>query len=41
MTVSASSPGLPCGADSKVTEAKWGELEYVRAYLGTYYVNAM
>ncbi|KAK1240684.1 hypothetical protein MKX07_006117 [Trichoderma sp. CBMAI-0711] len=41
LTVSASSPGLPCGAESKVTEAKWGELEYVRAYLGTYYVNAI
>ncbi|KAH0499036.1 hypothetical protein TgHK011_006255 [Trichoderma gracile] len=41
MIVSGGSPGLPCGADSKETEAKWGELEHVRAYMGTYYVNAI
>ncbi|TFB06095.1 hypothetical protein CCMA1212_002037 [Trichoderma ghanense] len=41
MTVNGSSPGLPCGVCSKETEAKWGELEYVRAYVGTYYVNAI
>ncbi|PTB81173.1 hypothetical protein M440DRAFT_1345745 [Trichoderma longibrachiatum ATCC 18648] len=41
MAVNGSSPGLPCGADSKATEVKWGELEYIRAYMGTYYVNAI
>ncbi|PTB64338.1 hypothetical protein BBK36DRAFT_1136075 [Trichoderma citrinoviride] len=41
VTVNASSPGLVCGVPSKEAEVKWGELEYVRAYVGTYYVNAI
>ncbi|KAL7789935.1 hypothetical protein V8C37DRAFT_411076 [Trichoderma ceciliae] len=41
MSVNASSAGLPCGAPSSRDEVKWGELEHVRAYMGTYYLNAI
>ncbi|KAL7939050.1 hypothetical protein V8C35DRAFT_290035 [Trichoderma chlorosporum] len=40
MSVNAANSGSPCGAASK-DDIRWGELEYVRAYMGTYYVNAI
>ncbi|EHK16685.1 uncharacterized protein TRIVIDRAFT_41147 [Trichoderma virens Gv29-8] len=42
MSLTAASPGTPfCGANCNKGEIKWGELEYARAYVGTYYVNAI
>ncbi|KAH6610693.1 hypothetical protein Trco_000713 [Trichoderma cornu-damae] len=41
MSVTSSSPGIQLGAAGYGGEVKWGELEHVRAYLGTYYLNAI
>ncbi|KAL7950482.1 hypothetical protein V8C42DRAFT_306649 [Trichoderma barbatum] len=41
MSVNASSPSMLYGGISNKDDIKWGELEHVRAYVGTYYVNAI
>lgn len=43
MSVNTAKTGCLCGATGTTSkdEIRWGELEYARAYVGTYYVNAM
>ncbi|KAL7909577.1 hypothetical protein GGI35DRAFT_450273 [Trichoderma velutinum] len=43
MSVNTANTGCLCGAPSTTSkdEVKWGELEYARAYVGTYYLNAV
>jgi hypothetical protein len=43
MSVNTANTGCLCGATGPTSkdEIRWGELEYARAYVGTYYVNAM
>lgn len=41
MSVNLGSPGIPSCPSVNRAEAQWGELENVRAYVGTYYLNAM
>lgn len=43
MSLSSGGFGISCGAvgNSNKDEVKWGELEHARAYLGTYYLNAI
>ncbi|KKP06111.1 hypothetical protein THAR02_01807 [Trichoderma harzianum] len=43
MSVNTANTGCLCGATGPTSkdEVRWGELEYARAYVGTYYVNAI
>lgn len=43
MSVNTANTGCLCGATGPTSkdEIRWGELEYARAYVGTYYVNAI
>ncbi|KAL6692631.1 hypothetical protein J3F84DRAFT_103546 [Trichoderma pleuroticola] len=43
MSVNTANTGCLCGATGTTSkdEIRWGELEYARAYVGTYYVNAI
>ncbi|KAK4069946.1 uncharacterized protein Triagg1_6741 [Trichoderma aggressivum f. europaeum] len=43
MSVNTANTGCLCGATGTTgkDEIRWGELEYARAYVGTYYVNAI
>ncbi|KAJ4860416.1 hypothetical protein T069G_05404 [Trichoderma breve] len=43
MSLNTANTGCLCGATGPTSkdEIRWGELEYARAYVGTYYVNAI
>ncbi|KAL6833379.1 hypothetical protein J3E69DRAFT_323916 [Trichoderma sp. SZMC 28015] len=44
MSLNTANTGCLCGAtgpNNSKDEIRWGELEYARAYVGTYYVNAI